>query len=129
MPRPIHREPTDGELEILNVLWSRGPAELGVVCDALRARREVATTTVATMLKIMLDKQLVERERGPRGYRWSARVTRRGARRALLDKLLANAFGGSAQGLLVHLVEEGNLSIEDWEQVRALLDREPESRQ
>ncbi len=122
MPRPPSREPTDGELEILRVLWDRGPAELGVVCAALRESRRVATTTVATMLKIMLEKALVERTQGARGYQWAARVTERVARRRLIDKLLGSAFDGSRRGLLAHLVEDGNLSLEDWETIRVLIE-------
>ena len=122
MARPPSREPTDGELEILRVLWEHGPSGLGTVREALRARREVATTTVATMLKVMLDKELVKRTKGARGYRWSARVTQRTTQRRLLKKLLSSAFDGSARGLLAHIVEDGNLTLEDWDEVRRLLD-------
>jgi predicted transcriptional regulator len=59
MPRPPSTHPTDGELEILRVLWDRGPLALSELCEALRRERDVATTTVATMLRIMLDKRLV----------------------------------------------------------------------
>lgn len=55
MARPASAQPTDGELEILNVLWERGPSGLKPVCDGLRQARPVATTTVATMLKLMQD--------------------------------------------------------------------------
>ena len=123
MARPTSREPTDGELEILNVLWNDGPAELGAICRALRARRDVATTTVATMLGLMLDKELVKRTQGARGYVWAARISRRSARRVMLRKLLASAFEGSTRGLLAHLVDEGNLTLDDWEEIRRLLQR------
>ena len=56
MARPASDQPTDGELEILNILWEIGPAELRLIHAALNARRKVATTTVATMLGVMLDK-------------------------------------------------------------------------
>ena len=59
MARPASSHPTDGELEILRVLWERGPSSLAEVCAALREEREVATTTVATMLRVMLDKNIV----------------------------------------------------------------------
>ena len=49
MARPASEQPTDGELEILGVLWETGPAELRIVHTALCVRRKVATTTVATM--------------------------------------------------------------------------------
>ena len=63
MARSPSDQPTQRELEILAVLWEHGPASLGTVCDALRRQRPLATTTVATMLKVMLDKKLVTRRR------------------------------------------------------------------
>ena len=59
MARPPSIHPTDGELEILQVLWQDGPCSLGQVCKALRRRRSIATTTVATNLGVMLDKKIV----------------------------------------------------------------------
>ncbi len=125
MPRPTSRQPTDGELEILKVLWDRGPCELGMVCGALRQQRDVATTTVATMLKVMLEKKMVKRAKGPRGYQWSTRVTPDVTRRRLLRKLMTAAFDGSARGLVTHLVEDGELSPEDIEEIRHVLDQAP----
>ena len=122
MARPPSRQPTDGELEILHVLWDSDPATLGQVCTALREARPVATTTVATMLKVMLDKGLVKRRHGPRGYLWSARVSRKAATTGLLRKLLDGVFEGSAQRLVAHLLEEGRLSDRDRQQIRRLLD-------
>ena len=128
MSRPTSRQPTDGELEILKILWDRGPCELGVVCEALRQHREVATTTVATMLKVMLDKSMVKRAKGARGYQWSARVSPDATRRRLLRKLMAAAFDGSARGLVTHLLEDGDLSPDDIDEIRRLLERTPSRR-
>jgi BlaI family transcriptional regulator, penicillinase repressor len=122
MARPPSTQPTDGELEILNVLWDSGPVDLGVVRTALQAKRSVATTTVATMLKLMREKGLVERDDGPRGYMWSARVSRQAARAGLLGKLLNAAFEGSARGLVAHLLEAGKLSAQDREAIRRMLE-------
>ncbi len=122
MARPRSTQPTDGELEILNVLWDSGPSGLGQVCDALRQERPVATTTIATMLGIMLDKKQVKRTHGPRGYLWSAKVSRKAAATGLLSKLLAGVFDGSAHRLVTHLLEEGELSKQDRQQIRRILD-------
>jgi predicted transcriptional regulator len=56
MARPPSLQPTDGEMEILKVLWAIGPAELGRIRATVQERRPVATTTIATMLKVMLGK-------------------------------------------------------------------------
>jgi BlaI family transcriptional regulator, penicillinase repressor len=122
MARPPSIQPTDGEMEILKVLWETSPAELGRIKSALEQQRPVATTTVATMLKVMLGKKLVERREGPRSYLWSARVTRKAAASRMIGKLLDHVFDGSAQRLVAHLVQDGKLSDHDRGEIRRLLE-------
>ena len=122
MARPASLHPTDGELEILRVLWERGPSTLGQVCDALRRERNVATTTVATMLRVMLDKQLVRRKRAGRGHQWSAVVTQSAAARSMVGKLVDSVFDGSASRLVAHLVERGQLSANELAELRKLIE-------
>src|SRR5262245_41883009 len=109
MARRASEQPTDGELEILKVLWEIGPTGLGTIHSALQERKAVAITTVATMLKMMLAKDLVRREDGPRGYAYSARVSHKAAASGLVGKLLQHVFDGSARRLVAHLIEEGQL--------------------
>lgn len=122
MARKPSGRPTDAELAILQVLWSEGPSGLGMVHDALRASRPVALTTVATTLKVMLDKGLVRREDGPKGYVWSAATTRREAAAGMLGKILDHIFDGSARGLVAHLIEGGALDDRDRRAIREMLD-------
>jgi BlaI family transcriptional regulator, penicillinase repressor len=124
MPRPASLHPTDGELEILRVLWERQSATLGQVCEALRADRDVATTTVATMLGVMLDKGLVRREKETRGYRWSAAVSREAAAKGMVGKLVDGVFDGSASRLVTHLVEGGKLSASELADLQTLINSE-----
>ncbi len=121
MARPPSKQPTDGELEILKVLWEKGPAGLGQVHTALAERRGVAITTVATMLKMMLDKEMVERADGPRGYLWKARVSRKAAVSGLLGKLVEHVFDGSARRLVAHLIEEGELDERERAEIMEIL--------
>jgi BlaI family transcriptional regulator, penicillinase repressor len=122
MARPPSAHPTDGELEMLQVLWHIGPCSLGQICAALRRRRPIATTTVATMLKVMLEKGLVRRRKTPQGYFWSAKTTRQSAAKGLVRKLVDSLFDGSAQRLVAHLLESGQLSPEDRQELRRLID-------
>jgi BlaI family penicillinase repressor len=121
MARSASLQPTDGELEILKVLWTSGAAPLRDVCAALRRQRPVASTTVATMLQIMRKKGLVKRTRGTRGFLWAAKVTQEAATSRLLQKLLDHVFDGSAQRLVAHLLDEGTLSDQDCREIRHLL--------
>lgn len=122
MARPASAQPTDGELEILKVLWPSGPVPLGQVCAALRRNRPVAPTTVATMLQVMLGKGLVKRTRGTRSFLWSAKVSQEAAASRLLSKVLDHVFDGSAQRLVAHLLDEGKLSARDCREIRRLLE-------
>jgi BlaI family transcriptional regulator, penicillinase repressor len=121
MARLPSKQPTDGELEILKVLWETGPAGLGQIHAVLQERRGVAITTVATMLKMMLAKELVSREDGPRGYLWTAGVSRKAAVSGLLGKLLQHVFDGSARRLVAHLIEEGALDDRERDEILEIL--------
>jgi BlaI family penicillinase repressor len=122
MARPPSTHPTDGELELLQILWQAGPCGLGQICTALRLRRPIATTTVATILKVMLDKKLVRRRRTPRGYLWSAKTTRHSAASGMVRKLVNSVFDGSAQRLVAHLLESDQLSDRERKELRRLID-------
>lgn len=122
MPRPPSQHPTDGELEILRVLWDRGPSSLSEICEALRRERDLATTTVATILRVMLDKDLVRRKPVTRGHQWSAAVTQNATARSMVGKLVDGVFDGSASRLAVHLVEAGQLSTDELTELRKLID-------
>src|SRR5262245_25328007 len=122
MARRASAQPTDGELEILNILWAAGSVELGQICAALRRGRPVATTTVATMLTVMLNKGLVDHAPGPRARLWSAKVSRAAAATGLLGKLIDRVFDGSARRLVAHLLEDGRLGRRDRQEIRRLLE-------
>jgi predicted transcriptional regulator len=128
MPRPPSTHPTDGELEILRVLWERGPLSLSELCESLRRERDVATTTVATMLRVMFDKQLVKRKPAGRGHLWSAAVSQSDTAQSMIGKLVDGVFDGSAQRLVAHLVEGGQLSTKELAELRELIDTNRASR-
>ena len=113
--------PTDRELEILQVLWESGPSSLGQICTALQRKRPVVTTTVATVLKVMLGKKLVKRTEGARGYLWSAKLARRVAATGMIQNLVDRVFDGSAERLVAHLLESGELTDDDRKELRRLL--------
>lgn len=127
MARPPSIHPTDGELELLQVLWQAGPCSLGQICAALRLRRPIATTTVATILTVMLDKKLVRRRRTPQGYLWSAKTTHRSAATGMVRKLVDSVFDGSAKRLVAHLLESGQLNDQERKELRRMIDTARES--
>lgn len=121
MARKSTEQPTDGELNILNVLWQRGPSRLSEICEALSTERTVALTTVATMLKIMSRKGQVERVNGVDSIRWQAKLSRGEAGSSMLERLVERLFEGSTRKLVLHLLESGHLSAKDQQELRNLL--------
>jgi predicted transcriptional regulator len=121
MARTGQPHPTDGELAILRVLWRSGPARLSAICEALGVQRKVAPTTVATMLKIMKRKGQVKRTAGAEGIRWQAMLSQKEAGSSLLANLVNRVFEGSAQKVVLHLLDQGHLSADDQEEIRRLL--------
>ena len=123
MARPASAHPTDGELEILRILWNNGPSALSAICQQLRQQRPVATTTVATMLRVMHDKGLVKRQGAGRGAQWTAAVSHNATARSMVRKLVEGVFDGAADRLAAHLVEGGQLTKGQLAQLRKLIDQ------
>ncbi|NQV36267.1 MAG: BlaI/MecI/CopY family transcriptional regulator [Phycisphaeraceae bacterium] len=121
MARPSNEHPTDRELTILKVLWEQGPSRLSAICEGLGGQRGTAPSTVATMLKIMSEKGLVERVSSNTGMVWEARLTREKAGSGMLQSLMNRLFEGSAQKVVLQLLEGGKLSEKDQDQIRRML--------
>ena len=115
--------PTDGELEILAVLWSRGPSTVRDVHEAITARRPVLYTTVLKLLQIMTEKGLVRRDEERRAHVYVAAQSQEDTQRLLAGDLLERAFAGSAGDLVLRALSAGKASKEDLDEIRKLLDR------
>ena len=120
MTRPVAR-PTEAELEILGVLWNRGPSTVREVHEELRERR-VGYTTVLKLLQIMAEKGLVNRDESERAHVYRARLARDQAERQLVGDLVERAFGGSASRLVLRALSSRSASPEEIERIRELLD-------
>jgi predicted transcriptional regulator len=121
MARTGSKHPTTGELTILKVLWEQGPLRFGVLCENLGKERKAAPSTVATMLRIMKNKGLVERVSSGTGVVWKAKLTQKEAGGSMLQSLMNQLFEGSAQKVVLHLLEGGKLSRKDQEEIRKIL--------
>ena len=111
---------TDRELDIMNVLWSRGPSTVAEVLEALED--ELAYNTVLTMLKIMEEKGFVSREAEGRAHRYTAEIERDEAGESALERMTERLFGGSPEKLLLRLVDT-ELEEDELRRMRDLLDR------
>src|SRR5947209_18034595 len=95
------RKPTDAELDILTVLWSRGPSTVRDVHEVIAGRKPTQYTTVLKQLQVMAEKGLVGRDETQRSHVYKAARSREWTQRQLAGDLLSRAFSGSARGLLL----------------------------
>ncbi len=121
-PSPPPR-PTDAELEILRVLWERGPSTVRQVHDAIGAARDTGYTTVLKLLQIMAEKGLVDRDQSQRSHVYRARYAEEETQRQLVQDLLARAFGGSAEKLVMQALSAKRASKAELDEIRRLLDK------
>ena len=115
------RKPTDAELGILRVLWSRGPSTVRDVFDALGG--EGAYTTVLKLLQIMTEKGLVHRDDSTRTHVFEAAYSEDQTQQQLVGDLLDRAFGGSAAKLVLRALEARAASPDELAEIRKLLDK------
>lgn len=115
--------PTDAELAILRVLWTRGPSTVRHVLDALNEERATGYTTVLKLLQIMTDKALVNRDESDRSHVYRAALSEADTQRQLLDDLTDRAFGGSAMQLVMRALSGRKASKADLAEIRRLLDQ------
>jgi BlaI family penicillinase repressor len=113
--RPAHPTLTPHELEIMKLVWDREEATVRAVYEALRARRRIAYTTVMTMMNVLERKGHLRKRAEGRSFVYRPARPRRQVLRAMVRDFLDRVFGGSAQPLLVHLLEEKQLSERDLE--------------
>jgi predicted transcriptional regulator len=111
--RPASRTLTPQELEIMKVVWELGGATVRDVYERLRARRRIAYTTVLTMMNVLERKGHLKKRAERRSFRYQPARPRAEVVRAMVREFLDRMFGGSAQPLLVHLLEERRLSDDD----------------
>jgi BlaI family penicillinase repressor len=121
-------KPTDAELEILTVLWSRGECTVRDVHDALGKRKPMQYTTVLKLMQIMTEKGLVVRDEKQRAHIYTASRPRQWTQRQLAKHLLERAFGGSAAELVLGALTARKASKQDLAEIRRLLDEEEGSR-
>ncbi len=115
-------KPTAGELEILRVLWDRGPSTVREVHEELSRSKDVGYTTVLKLLQIMAAKGMVTRNENQRAHVYEARRPADETKRELADDVLQRVFGGSASQLMLHALEGRPTSRQEIEELRRMLD-------
>jgi predicted transcriptional regulator len=109
------------EHQIMEALWSRGAASVREILEAFPEKGRPAYTTVQTMVYRLEEKGAIRRTRKiGNAHIFEAVISRASAQRRLIDELLA-FFGGSSQPVVAHLIESGNLTLDDVKEAEQVL--------
>lgn len=122
MSQDTPQKPTASELEILRVLWARGPSTVREVYEALREQKSLGYTTVLKLLQIMTAKGTVRRNEDQRAHVYEACQPADETKRQLVGDVLHRVFEGSASELMIHALEGRRTSKKELEELRRLLD-------
>jgi BlaI family transcriptional regulator, penicillinase repressor len=121
-------KPTEGELELLRVLWEKGPATVRELHDAVNLQRAVGYTSVLKILQIMTEKGLVEREESAKAHIYRAAASQQDTQNQLLRDLSERLFSGSAAQLAMHALAMQPASAEELEEIRTLIEQKRQMR-
>jgi predicted transcriptional regulator len=119
--RPRSRTLTEQELEIMKVIWARGRATVRDVYETLREQRRIAYTTVMTMMKILERKKYLKRYPQERAFVYEPTRPKSHVIKGMIREFVDRVFNGSAEPLLVHLVEDERISPEDLDKIRKII--------
>ncbi len=121
MAKRAERKLGDLELQILNVLWAQGPATVRQVLEALPVQPRPAYTTVLTMMRLMHEKGYLDRREQGKAHIYQARLREVPTKRNLLRQLVDSAFRGSAEAVVLRLLEDEKLTARELERIRQLI--------
>ncbi len=116
------QKPTQSELEILHVLWSKGPSTVREVLEALNETKDTGYTGVLKLLQIMTAKGTVRRDESQRAHVYEAFRPAEQTKRQLATDMLQRVFEGSASQLMMHALAGHKASREEIEEIRRILD-------
>ena len=116
---------TAQELEIMKIIWRSGASTVRGVYEDLLERRRIAYTTVMTMMNILEQKGYLKKTQKDRAYVYQATRPQKQVIRGMVREFVDRVFNGSAEPLLLHLVEDRRLSESDLDEIRRLLREKP----
>ncbi|MDY6948331.1 MAG: BlaI/MecI/CopY family transcriptional regulator [Pseudomonadota bacterium] len=119
--QPIEKPLTATELEMMNVIWRIGPCSVLQVVEQLRPERELAYTSVSTIVRILEQKGYVISSKEGRGHLYEAAVSKEDYQRSTVQRMVTSVFDNTPALLVRRLLDTESLSPDDLAQIRALL--------
>lgn len=123
MARSSSSHPTPAQLQILRILWTRGPCTCREVHDILGPQNGVGYTTVLKLMQVMATKGLVARDENQRSHVYRAKASEAKTQRALVKDLIERAFEGSTAELVVQALSAKPATADDLAVIQAMIDR------
>ncbi len=123
MRKSTFQQPTDSELEILDVIWENGPSTVRFINERLNQQRKVGYTTTLKIMQIMFEKGLLERKGNGKSHVYSAVIERKNIQSGLIDKLVDSAFGGSASRLVMQALGNHQTTADELLEIRKLIEK------
>ena len=119
--RPKTPTLTEQELEIMKVVWERDRATVRDVYESLLERRKIAYTTVMTMMNILEQKKYLRKSAEDRAYIYRPAKPKKQVIKGMVREFVDRVFNGSAEPLLVHLIEDRRLSNKDLDELARMI--------
>ncbi len=120
--RTNYPEPTESEVEILQILWQKGSATVREVHDVLETKKDVGYTTTLKLMQIMVEKGIVDRDTSKRIHIYKPLIPQSSVENNLINKLRQKIFRGSASRLVIGALSSEPVSEEELEEIREFLD-------
>ncbi|WP_341226782.1 BlaI/MecI/CopY family transcriptional regulator [uncultured Arcticibacterium sp.] len=115
-------KPTESELEILQLLWKKGPSSVREINDEINKNKEVGYTTTLKIMQLMLGKELVTRTEQGRFHIYKSAVSQKSMQEQLLNKFVDAAFGGQAMDMVMQALGNHKASKDELSQIKKLIE-------
>lgn len=113
--------PTESELEILQILWEFGPSSVRFINDKQNEKKEVGYTTTLKIMQIMVDKKILDVNKDNRQHVYSSAIDESETKNNLLDGFLRKTFSGSAMKMVMQALGNHNPSHDELEEIKNLI--------
>ena len=122
-PKKAPIKPTEKELEILHVLWDKGPCSVKEVHSTLGGNQQNGYTTVLKFLQIMFEKEIVSRQKNGKQHLYTAISTKENTKQQMIDKIINTVFEGSASQLILSALGSSKSSREELKEIKKYIDQ------
>lgn len=115
-------KPTDSELEILNILWNKGPCTVRDVHEVLEKNKEAGYTTTLKLMQIMHEKKLLKRDASNKSHVYTANVSQEKTQGQYVKRLIDNVFNGSASQLVMQALGNHKTNKKELDEIKKYLE-------